>query len=36
MINELDNVIGQIDILQTRHEFYDLFKSILFEINIYL
>ena len=32
MINELDNVIGQIDILQTRHEFYDLFKSILFEI----
>ena len=32
MIKELDNVIGQIDILQTRNEFYDLFKGIIFEI----
>lgn len=32
MINELDNVIGQIDILQTRHNFYEIFKEIIFEM----
>lgn len=32
MIKELDNVIGQIDILQKHHEFYEMFKGILFEM----
>ena len=32
MIKEIDNVVGQIDILQKSHEFYDKFKNILFEM----
>ena len=32
MITELDNIVGLIDILQTRHDFYELLKGIIFEM----
>jgi hypothetical protein len=32
MINELEAIIGQIDILETRHDFYEHFKTLLFEM----